>query len=190
MVYSTKRGTGIMHLGHNVLVAGGTDANSVIAWEDGVLFSDWNNLSARESAWIGNRNGKWERLAYWQIASGQDANSVSFSTTNSFQNEAQGDFHLNSTRGRWSPVLNRWDTDTVHSVLIDLGDPLIGTAEEIPPNGSRPNLGAFGGTTQASKSTTNMWVTALSHNDGGVLKGSNVVLRWACPVSAAAARVS
>lgn len=182
-----KRGTGILNLGHNILVAGGTDANSVIARENGILFSDWNNLSARESAWIGIENGKWERLAYWQIASGQDANSVSFSTADSFQNEAQGDFHLNSTRGRWSPALNRWDTDTVHSVLIDLGDPLIGTGMEVPPNGSRPNLGAFGRTVQASKSTTNMWVTALSHNDGGVVKGSNVVLRWACPVSAGSA---
>ncbi len=179
-----KRGTGILSLGHNILVAGGTDANSVIARENGILFSDWNNLSARESAWIGTENGKWEKLVYWQIASGQDANSVSFSTTDSFQNEAQGDFHLNSTRGRWSPVLNRWDTDTVHSVLIDLGDPSIGTGAEVQPNGSRPNLGAFGRTAQASKSTTNMWATVLSHNDGGVLKGSNVVLRWACPVSA------
>ena len=178
-----KFGAGILRLGHNILVAGGTDANSVIAWQDGTLFSDWNNLLARDSAWIGIKNGKWERLAYWQIASGQDANSVSFSTVDSFQNELQGDFHLNSTRGRWSPLLNRWDTDTVHSVLIDLGDPAIGTGEEISPNGYRRNLGAYGGTTQASKSTTNMWVTVLSHNDGGVLKGSNVVLRWAGPVS-------
>ena len=178
-----KLGSGTLRMGHNILVAGGTDANSVINWQDGTLISDWNDLTARDSAWIGSRNGKWEKLAYWQIASGLDANSVSFDTADSFQNEAEGDFHLNSTRGRWSPLLNRWDTDTVHSVLIDLGDPSIGTGFEPSPNGYRPNLGSDGRDYQASKSSTNMWVTALSHNDGGVLKGTNVVLRWACPAS-------
>ncbi len=176
-----KRGGGTLRSGHNILVAGGSDVNHVILWDDGNLLSDWNNLLARDSAWIGSRFGKWEKLAYWQIASGQDANSVSFETTNDFQNETGGDFHLNSVGGRWSPLLDRWDTDTVHSVLIDLGDPSSGTGFEEWFNGNRPNLGAYGRTRQASKSRTNMWVTALSHNDGGVLKGSNVVLRWAGP---------
>jgi hypothetical protein len=63
--------------------------------------------------------------------------------------------------------------------VIDLGDPWIGTASEPMYNGYRRNLGAYGGTVQASKSITNFWLTALTANDGGVLRGTNVVLRWA-----------
>lgn len=172
-----KRGIGTLRLGHNILVAGGTEASSVIAWQDGGLVSDWNNLLARDAAWIGTRYDKWEKLAYWQAAYGQDAHSVSFEPL--FQNELAGDFHLDSKAGRWSPILNAWDVDGVHSPLIDLGDPWIGTGDEPWPNGYRRNLGAYGGTAQASKSLTNFWLTALTQNDGGVLKGTNVVLRWA-----------
>jgi hypothetical protein len=172
-----KRGFGTMRLGHSILVAGGSESNSVVSWEDGGLLSDWNNLLARDSAWIGNRQGRWEKLAYWQAISGQDANSVSFEPL--FQNEAHGDVHLNSEVGRWSPIFNGWDVDGVHSPLIDLGNPWIGTKDEPMPNGYRRNLGAYGGTAQASKSRETFWLTALTMNDGGVLKGTNVVLRWA-----------
>ncbi len=174
-----KLGYGTLRLGHNILVAGGTTTNSVIAWHDGGLISDWNNLLARDSAWMGQRNGKWEKLSYWQAASGQDANSVSFEPR--FQNEASGDFHLNSEVGRWSPILGGWDVDPPgnHSPVIDLGDPWLGTASEPMPNGYRLNLGAYGGTEYASKSLSTLWLTALTQNDGGVLAGTNVVLRWA-----------
>ncbi|NCA81758.1 MAG: hypothetical protein EOM72_03315 [Opitutae bacterium] len=172
-----KRGSGTLRLGHSILVAGGADPSSVIAWEDGGLISDWNNLQAKgASTWVGTRNGRWERLSYWQAASGQDANSVSFEP--GFQSQLTGDFHLNSLGGRWSLSLNDWDYgDTVHSPLIDLGDPGI-PAGEPAPSGGRRNLGAFGGTSQASKSRPGFWLTALTQNDGGVLKGTNVTLRW------------
>jgi hypothetical protein len=172
-----KLGFGTLRAGHNILVAGGSHSNSVIEWVDGNLLSDWNNLWARDSAWVGAYNGKWERLAYWQAVSGRDANSVAFDPL--FQNEADGDFHLNSLSGRWSTVFNTWDQDGEHSPVIDLGDPWIGTASEPLFNGYRRNLGAYGGTVQASKSITNLWLTALTANDGGVLRGTNVVLRWA-----------
>ena len=173
-----KIGSGTLWLGHNILVAGGShDSNAAIAWGGGDLISDWNNFWIRGSAWLGDYQGKWENLAYWQEATGQDANSVSFDPL--FQNEAAGDFHLNSVAGRWSPVHNVWDTDTVHSPVIDLGNPWVGTANEPMPNGYRRNLGAYGGTAQASKSRTDFWLTAITANDGGVLKGTNVVLSWA-----------
>ncbi len=171
-----KGGYGTLKLGHNILIAGGPDS-SAIAWNDGGLVSDWNNIRVRDSAWIGVREGKWEKLAYWQTASGQDANSVSFDPL--FQNEAQGDFHLNSTVGRWSPIFQTWDVDATQSPLIDMGDPWIGTGEEPMPNGYRRNIGAYGGSAFASKSISNLWLTALTQNDGGVLKGTNIVLRWA-----------
>ena len=172
----SKERTGALWLGHNILVAGTTSGNgSAIDWKDGGLVSDWNDLVAGPDAWIGCKNGKWERLAYWQTASGQDAHSVSFEP--GFQNEQAGDFHLNSKTGRWKD--GEWKTDGEHSPVIDLGNPSLGSGNELMPNGYRRNLGAYGGTPQASKSLTNRWVTALTANDGGVLKGSNVVLRWA-----------
>ncbi|MGD9613360.1 MAG: NosD domain-containing protein [Kiritimatiellia bacterium] len=180
-----KHGAFTLRLGHNILVAGGTnDSNAVIAWTDGDLMSDWNNLQTQNGAWLGIHNGKWEKLAYWQTASGQDANSVSFEPK--FQNELTGDLHLNSQGGRWSPIryaagLDPWDdTDSETSPLIDLGDERIWAgAESALPWGYQLNLGAYSGTEQASKSLTNFWLTALAYNDGGVVKGSNVVLRWA-----------
>ncbi|MBR3583291.1 MAG: right-handed parallel beta-helix repeat-containing protein [Kiritimatiellae bacterium] len=171
-----KELSGALWLGHNILVAGTTSGNgSAIDWKDGGLVSDWNDLVAGPDAWIGSRHGKWERLAYWQTASGQDAHSVSFEP--GFQNEQAGDFHLNSKVGRYKD--GDWKTDGEHSPVIDLGNPSLGSGNELMPNGYRRNLGAYGGTPQASKSLTNRWVTALTANDGGVLKGSNVVLRWA-----------
>ena len=172
----SKDRSGALWLGHNILVAGTTSGNgSAIEWKDGGLISDWNDLVAGPNAWIGSKNGKWERLAYWQTASGQDAHSVSVEP--GFQNEAQGDFHLNSKTGRWQD--GEWKVDGEHSAAIDLGNPSLGSGNELMPNGYRRNLGAYGGTPQASKSLTNRWVTALTANDGGVIKGGNVVLCWA-----------
>lgn len=178
-----KLGAYSLRLGHSILVAGGGDDHAAIAWTDGDLFSDWNDLVARNSSWVGIRNGRWETLAYWQAASGQDANSVSFEPR--FANELTGDLHLQSAAGRWSQFffdlgMDPWDYgDADTSPLIDLGSRWIGAgAEASLPWGYRLNLGAYAGTDQASKSPTNFWLTALSYNDGGVVKGSNVVLRW------------
>ena len=176
----SKSGLGTLHLGHSILVAGGAhDANCAIVWTGGNLLSDWNNFRTTGSAWIGSYKGKWEKLAYWQAISGQDANSVSFDPQ--FQNPGLGDFHLNSEVGRWSPIHGGFQQDPLgnHSPLIDLGDPWVTSNNEPQPNGYRRNLGAYGNTAQASKSRTNFWLTALTANDGGVLKGTNIVLRWA-----------
>lgn len=176
----SKSGLGTLHLGHSILVAGGNnDANCALVWAGGNLISDWNNFWATGSAWIGSYKGKWEKLAYWQAVSRQDANSVAFEPR--FQNPLQGDFHLNSEVGRWSPIHDSFQPDPPgnHSPLIDLGDPWVTSNDEPQPNGYRRNLGAYGNTAHASKSRTNFWLTALTANDGGVLKGTNIVLRWA-----------
>ena len=176
-----KAGTGLLTLVDNILVAGGQGA--VINWANGSLNSDYNDLYAMgPKAWIGIVDGaKWERLKYWQDASGVDKHSVSFDPKFADEN---GDFHLLSmaVSGRYDRRNNRWRTDSEHSPAIDLGHPLLGTASEPMPNGYRRNLGAYGGTAEASRSITNFWVQALSLNDGGVVKGTNVVLRWAANI--------
>jgi len=63
-----------------------------------------------------------------------------------------GDYHLKSQAGRWDPVSQAWVKDDVTSPCIDAGDPTIPVVEEPFPNGGRINMGAYGGTQEASKS--------------------------------------
>ena len=66
-----------------------------------------------------------------------------------------GDYHLKSQAGRRNVYTPDWHTDYVTSPAIDAGDPRVSPGEEPSPNGSLINLGAYGGTRQASKSTRN-----------------------------------
>ena len=77
----------------------------------------------------------------------------------------EGDYHLKSQAGRWEPSENSkfeipnskllngsWVKDDVTSPCIDAGDPASAVADEPAPHGDRINMGAYGGTSQASKS--------------------------------------
>lgn len=61
------------------------------------------------------------------------------------------DYHLKSKYGRYDPGFGRWVSDQVHSPCIDTGDPSASVGDEPPPNGNRINMGAYGGTKQASQ---------------------------------------
>lgn len=63
---------------------------------------------------------------------------------------SSNDYHLKSTAGRWTGTT--WAFDDVNSPCIDKGDPDDLTGVELNPNGGRINIGAYGGTSQASKS--------------------------------------
>jgi parallel beta-helix repeat protein len=69
-----------------------------------------------------------------------------------FADASAGDYHLKSQVGRWDPAAQAWVTDDVTSPCIDAGDPSSDAGDEPEPNGQRINLGADGGTEQASKS--------------------------------------
>jgi len=62
------------------------------------------------------------------------------------------DYHLKSQAGRWDPNLRSWTLDDKTSPCIDAGDPLSPIMSEPFPNGGRINMGAYGGTAEASKS--------------------------------------
>jgi hypothetical protein len=62
------------------------------------------------------------------------------------------DLHLKSGAGRWDPNTQAWVNDDVNSSCIDAGDPCDAIGFEPNPNGARINVGAYGGTGQASKS--------------------------------------
>jgi predicted outer membrane repeat protein len=69
-----------------------------------------------------------------------------------FADPNNGDYHLKSQAGRWDPKTQRWVKNDVTSPCIDAGDPMSPIGEEPFPNGGRINMGAYGGTAEASKS--------------------------------------
>ena len=69
-----------------------------------------------------------------------------------FTDPNNGDYHLKSQAGRWDANERRWTKDEVTSPCIDAGDPKSPIGLEPFPNGGRINIGAYGGTAEASKS--------------------------------------
>ncbi len=66
-----------------------------------------------------------------------------------FVNEAKDDYHLKSTAGHYAA--GAWIKDLDLSPAIDKADPAQPYSTEPTPNGARADVGAFGGTTEASK---------------------------------------
>lgn len=71
-----------------------------------------------------------------------------------FADVENGDYHLKSQAGRWDPGSESWIIDYVLSPCIDAGNPNSPIDLEPAPNGGRINMGAYGGTQEASKSTS------------------------------------
>ncbi len=68
----------------------------------------------------------------------------------------EGDYHLKSQAGRYNPDGQMWVEDDVTSLCIDAGDPNSPVAFEPFPNGGAVNMGAYGGTAEASKSPSGL----------------------------------
>jgi len=116
-----------------------------------------------------------------------------------FADAAAGDFHLRSEGLRWDPGLQQWTWDEQTSACIDAGCPGSPLAEEIiltpfDPDflyceNIRVNMGAYGGTDQASIGPRGWSLQADITNDGIVSNGDLLHLRaqWlrtGTPVSA------
>ncbi len=81
---------------------------------------------------------------YWPMQSGNvDSDGGPF---------VEGDYHLKSQAGRRDAEAQTWVKDSVTSPCIDAGDPNTPIGLEPFPNGGRVNMGAYGGTAEASKS--------------------------------------
>ncbi len=81
-----------------------------------------------------------------------------------------GDYHLKSQYGRWEPNILSWLLDDVTSLCIDAGDPNSDWSKELWPNGKHINLGAYGGTREASMSPTEIGNIADLDLDGFVYR--------------------
>ena len=78
------------------------------------------------------------------------------------------DYHLKSQTGRWDPNIFSWVHDDVTSPCIDAGDPNSDWGEELWPHGKRINMGAYGGTSQASMSLSDVGDIRDLNNDDSV----------------------
>lgn len=63
-----------------------------------------------------------------------------------------GNYHLKSQAGHWDPNSESWVCDDVTSPCIDTGSPNSPIMYEPFPNGGVVNIGAYGGTVEASRS--------------------------------------
>jgi len=81
---------------------------------------------------------------------------------------SSNDFHLKSVGGRWTNSGFVY-TDAVTSPCINAGDPSSAYASELSPNGSRINMGAYGNTDQASKSSLYPLIIYMTTDDQAAL---------------------
>ena len=86
--------------------------------------------------------------------------------------------------GRWNPTTQTWVRDLVHSPCIDTGDPndpnYSDWTAELWPNGRRINMGAYGGTPEASMSLSTVGNIGDLNNDDTVdfLDFANFAASW------------
>jgi hypothetical protein len=93
-----------------------------------------------------------------------------------FADPQNGDYRLKSQGGRWDPLSEGWTQDDVTSPCIDAGDPMSPIGPEPFPNGRIVNMGAYGGTAQASKSSSLAHVPNPS--DDGIHEDTWINLSW------------
>jgi parallel beta-helix repeat protein len=165
-IFDCGRGLRLFDLGRAgppyYLTPGGGTATVIncIIWDcpRPVTLTDSSNTDAEDQ-------GSHITIEYSNIEGGQ--NGVSISGRDStltwgqgninmdplFADSRNGDFHLKSEAGRWDPNSESWVTDDLTSPGVDTGDPNSDWTSEIWPHGQRINMGAYGGTKEASMST-------------------------------------
>jgi predicted outer membrane repeat protein len=125
--------------------AGGCNPES-IKITDSIVGSDPNSinmLSCLSGEWL-YAEPLFANPGYW------DPNDTPDDPNDDFW--VDGDYHLKSQAGRWDANEGRWTKDDVTSPCIDSGDPNSPIQHEPFPNGGIINMGAYGGTVEASKS--------------------------------------
>ena len=70
-----------------------------------------------------------------------------------FVDSENNDFHLKSEYGRWDEKMKIWKMDSLSSPVIDAGNPESDYENEPKGNGDRINMGLFGNTAFASKTS-------------------------------------
>jgi len=104
-----------------------------------------------------------------------------------FVDPDHNDYHIRSARGRYWPEHDIWVLDKVTSPCVDAGDPAADILDEPLPNGGRINIGAYGGTTEASLSTSELLSPMASNPypaNGAIDVEGDITLTWAAGFNA------
>jgi len=142
---------------NNNVIYGGAGDGIYVSSSNVLDFYVKNNIIASNSGYginssvsiINTYNDVWNNTK--GNYNGTSAGTGDISLDPLFADPANGDFHLNSTAGRWNGTA--WVTDAVDSPCIDMGDPSDDASNEPEPNrNDRINIGAYGNTAEASKS--------------------------------------
>lgn len=140
-----------------------------------MTFSYCNVYNNLDSIYVKNANVLWEMgnlnidplfvsPGYW------DPNSTPEEVADDYW--VEGDYHLKSQAGRWSPSSASWLMDDITSRCIDAGNPGYSLNDEpVSPDNKRINLGYYGGTTEATKTPPDWSMTSDITNDGLVYHG-------------------
>jgi hypothetical protein len=116
-------------------------------------------------------NGGRITISYSDVAGIDDIRSAIWGEGNidadpCFADPENDDYHLKSEAGRWDRNSQSWVQDEVTSPCIDAGDPDSDWKAELWPHGMLANMGAYGGTLQASRSLSNAGNIADVNRDG------------------------
>ena len=149
----------------------------------------WENTAPKApEIWV--RSGGTLDITYSNVVGGQTGFSVEGGTLNwgegnidadpCFADPENDDYHLKSEAGRWEPDSQSWVQDKVASPCIDCGDPDSDWRPELWPHGTRMNMGAYGGTPQASMSLSDVGNIADLNADNAVhfADFANLVGHW------------
>jgi hypothetical protein len=100
-----------------------------------------------------------------------------------FANRGLDNYRLRSSGGRWTPA--GWKADADNSPCINRGDPSSPFGSEPAPNGTRINMGAYGNTSEASRSPLypTPMVTAYSPSGTGVPRNTSITVTFNTPMN-------
>lgn len=138
----------------------GSDANSGTVLRNCILHTvaSQYETSTRTGAWAynGSSEAGYTDMSnvsstYTDFYNGFTALSGTGNISSNPQFASTSDYHLKSTVGRWTG--SAWTTDTVHSPCIDAGYASDSYSLEPEANGNQINMGRYGNTAVASKSS-------------------------------------
>ncbi|NLH15410.1 MAG: hypothetical protein GX455_02415, partial [Phycisphaerae bacterium] len=132
----------------------------------------WNNTDTSNDLYRAQIHGLQKpRVEYscvtgWTAIEGGIGN---FDQVPLFINSGGGDFHLQSTAGRWNSSTGKWVYDKQTSRCIDAGSPSMVLGLETRDSANlRIDMGCYGGTAEASRTPAGWSLLADFANDGAV----------------------
>jgi hypothetical protein len=156
-------GGGLQNWGGNPSVINCTfSENTAVSVGGGLCEADGSRTTVTSCIFWGNRardrtdaNGQMgggSTVVTYSCVQGGRSGEGNIDTDPHFADPENGNYRLKSQAGRWDPLSESWTQDEVTSQCIDAGDPMSAIGPEFFPNGGFVNMGAYGGTVEASKS--------------------------------------